>query len=314
MAQLQGLPDRPALSIHRGDETAPRQPLGPRRLAGPVGGVLFGSAACSTTTPCGGGGWCAVLRQFHVTTSFRCFSRVWERDFLVHVQCGRQTFSQAFRAYMTAIGLAAAQIDELEAAAHAQRRHLETGIRPLPGVKSTLARLQQSGLPLAVLANCELDGAGLAQQLGRIGLEGLFAAVLTSRELQRAKPDPATYRAAAQALGLPVERIAFVGHDTEELAGARAVGMPTVAFNFDADAQADVFLARFDRALGHAGRPPQPGEGGLNRPGKDRQTCESSSTRAPRWSSMPRRPKRPCCWKARGPTTPPRPPAGRWTR
>jgi hypothetical protein len=40
-----------------------------------------------------------------------------------------------------------------------------------------------------------------------------------------------------------------VGHDVEELAGAAAVGMPTIAFNFDADAQANVYLARFEELL-----------------------------------------------------------------
>jgi len=257
MAQFQGLPDRPALSIHPGSENVDaRRILGSEaraaqsgRLAGPIHGVLFGAGGVFYDDTVWRRWLVRVLRQFNVATNYRCFSRVWERDFLVHVHCGQQPFAAAFRAFMTAIGLAAAQIDELQAASHAQRRVLESGIRPLPGVKSTLGRLQQSGLRLAVLANSELEGVDLAERLERIGLGGLFATVLTSRDLQRAKPDPATYLSAAQALELAPQQIAFVGHDTEELAGATAVGMPTVAFNFDADARADVFLARFEELL-----------------------------------------------------------------
>lgn len=250
MAQSESSSDRSILSLRGAPETAAAgRVLGPGRLAGPVQGVLFGAGGVFYDDSAWRRWLVRMLRQFNVATNYRCFSRLWERDFLVHVHCGRQSFAEAFRAFMTAIGLAAAQIDELEAAAHAQRRRLESGIRPLPGVKSTLARLQQSGLPLAVLTNCELSGPALSQRLERIGLEGMFAAVLTSLDLQRAKPDAATYQAAAQALGLPIQRIAFVGHDTEELSGATAVGMPTVAFNFDADAQADVFLARFEELL-----------------------------------------------------------------
>jgi len=36
-----------------------------------------------------------------------------------------------------------------------------------------------------------------------------------------------------------------VGHKTSELEGARALGMKTIAFNGDKDAQADFFVERF---------------------------------------------------------------------
>jgi hypothetical protein len=42
-----------------------------------------------------------------------------------------------------------------------------------------------------------------------------------------------------------------VGHKVSELAGARAVGMQTVAFNYDKDAQADHFIEKFSDLLKH---------------------------------------------------------------
>ena len=40
-----------------------------------------------------------------------------------------------------------------------------------------------------------------------------------------------------------------MGHDRLELAGAAAVGMSTIAFNFDSDAQADVHINRFEELI-----------------------------------------------------------------
>ena len=48
---------------------------------------------------------------------------------------------------------------------------------------------------------------------------------------------------------LPPDKVAFVGHDRLELSGASAVGMPTIAFNFDPDAQADVHISRFEELV-----------------------------------------------------------------
>jgi hypothetical protein len=48
---------------------------------------------------------------------------------------------------------------------------------------------------------------------------------------------------------MPASEAAFVGHDAEELSGAAAVGMRTIAFNHAADAKADRYLIRFEQLL-----------------------------------------------------------------
>ena len=59
------------------------------------------------------------------------------------------------------------------------------------------------------------------------------------------KPDPKPYHAALSQLGLTSEQAVFVGHRASELAGARAVGMKTIAFNYDKDASADYYIENF---------------------------------------------------------------------
>jgi FMN phosphatase YigB (HAD superfamily) len=59
------------------------------------------------------------------------------------------------------------------------------------------------------------------------------------------KPDPKLYNAALGQLGLTSDQAVFVGHRTSDLAGARAVGMKTIAFNYDKDAGADFYIENF---------------------------------------------------------------------
>jgi len=228
---------------------------GPQRL--PIGGALSEGIRGVLFDTCGvfyddtvWRRWLLqLLRQVGVHTHYRSFYRIWDRDFLVHVHRGHQTFAQAFHQFMRAIGLSEAQIDEVEAACQARRRTLDASIRPLPGVKSTLTRLKQGGLCLGVLADCELTAAALSERLERIGLGDLISVVISSQDLRQTKPDSACYLAALEALNLSADEVVFVGHDTEELRGATAVGLATVACNFDPDAQADAFLGRFEELL-----------------------------------------------------------------
>jgi len=190
-----------------------------------------------------------VLGRLGLHTNYRSFFRVWDRDYLAEVHRGQSTFHDAFRTFLAAAGLSAGQIEEVEAACQTRRRELQRTARPLPGVRSTLAGLHRRGLALAAVANSEHPAPVLEEQLRRFDVAEVFTAVISSIELRRVMPEPDCYLAALRAVGLSAGEVAFVGHDTAVLAGATAVGMPTVAFNYDCDARADVYLGRFDELL-----------------------------------------------------------------
>jgi FMN phosphatase YigB (HAD superfamily) len=180
-------------------------------------------------------------------THYRAFYRVWQRDYLVDVHCGRRDRWGAMREFLRSFGLTPALIDEIIVAGRTRYVELTEGTRPLPYVSVTLARLSVIDLKLAAIDNCDCSAERLAGKLARMDLRKFFPTVVSSIDLKSVMPDPANYRAALAMMSLPPEKVAFVGHKAEELAGARAVGMPTIAFNFEPEAVADVYLDRFDQ-------------------------------------------------------------------
>ena len=197
-----------------------------------------------------------VLGRLGLHTNYRSFFHVWEHDFLPDVYRGRREFCEAFGTFLLSAGLSPAQIDEVEAACQTRRNQWEATARLLPGVKSTLQKLHAAGMVMGVLSNSEHPATTLVERLQRLGVGGVFKAVVSSIDLERTKPDPVCYLSAARVMELPVDRVVFVGHDADELVGAKRVGMSTIAFNSDPQAKADVFLTRFDE-LRRAARPPR---------------------------------------------------------
>ena len=195
-----------------------------------------------------------LLHRMGLHTHYRSFFKVWEQEYLDDVHRGRREYGEAFQTFLLAAGLSRGHIDEVVAASHARKREIETGTRPLPGVRETIARLSQQGVVLAVLSDSESTSELLHSRLVKLGLGGRFTAVVSSFDLERTKPDPACYRAALSAIGMRTEQVAFVGHDAEELAGAKAVGLRTLAFNFDPGAKADRYLTRFEELIDYAAR------------------------------------------------------------
>jgi putative hydrolase of the HAD superfamily len=187
-----------------------------------------------------------LLTRMGFHTHYRAFYCVWDREYLHDVHCGHRDLWDALRDYLRSIGVGQGFADEIIAAGHARHAHLTEAVRPLPGVPTTLASLSAAGLKLGAVNNCCCTAEVLAEELDRLGLKTYLSVIRSSFDSGNAMPDPESYLAALDAMALPAEEVAFVGHDAAELDGARAVGMATVAVNHDPLAQADVLLDRFD--------------------------------------------------------------------
>jgi putative hydrolase of the HAD superfamily len=94
--------------------------------------------------------------------------------------------------------------------------------RLYPEVPACLHRWRQRGLRLAVVSNFDSRLAGL---LDGLGIAEHLEAVVVSSAAGAAKPDPAPYRLALEALDLPAEAVWHVGDSPEDDAGAQAAGI-----------------------------------------------------------------------------------------
>jgi putative hydrolase of the HAD superfamily len=84
--------------------------------------------------------------------------------------------------------------------------------RALPTARAVLDLVRARGLPTGVLSNWQ---SALEQVLAGTGLRDLLDAVVVSAVLGVAKPEPAAFAALADALGVPVGALVYVGDDAE---------------------------------------------------------------------------------------------------
>lgn len=117
------------------------------------------------------------------------------------------------------------------------------------GVPETLRKLRQNGFMLGIITDTAMPLHVKLKWFERGGFGDVWDSIISSRDLGLQKPAPRTYHAALQQLGLTVEQAVFVGHHPQELHGARAIGMKTIAFNYEKDAEADFYIDRFSDLL-----------------------------------------------------------------
>jgi HAD superfamily hydrolase (TIGR01549 family) len=129
----------------------------------------------------------------------------------------------------------AEQADEL------QQRHAEAyarqavQVRPLPGAKELLAFLTKAGIPWAIATSGKMESAQHALRLLELSAD---IPVVTRDQVQRAKPDPDLFLAAAERLRVDIRESFVVGDSVWDLLAAqraRALGVGVLSGGYGDD-------------------------------------------------------------------------------
>ena len=98
--------------------------------------------------------------------------------------------------------------------------------QPGAGALATLTVLRDRGLKLGAISNTVQPARYMQQAHARRGLAPFFDVEVYSSEVGVAKPHPAIFRAALDAIGVAPERAVYVGDRLHaDVAGAQAAGM-----------------------------------------------------------------------------------------
>ncbi len=117
------------------------------------------------------------------------------------------------------------------------------------GVPETMQRLKQQGYLLGMITDTALPISTKLDWFDQYGFGQIWDVVISSKEIGMRKPAPILYEEAIKQTRLTACETAFIGHKAYELEGARAVGMKTIAFNYEKEAQADKYIEKFDELL-----------------------------------------------------------------
>ncbi|MCU1270989.1 MAG: Sugar phosphatase YfbT [Acidobacteriaceae bacterium] len=128
-----------------------------------------------------------------------------------------------------------------EQSAELQRRHAEAyarqagKVRPLPGARELLNVLTKEGVPWAIATSGRLDFAQRAIDVLQVGPK---IPIITRDQVERAKPDPDLFFAAAERLGVDIHNCWVVGDSVWDLLAAqraRALGIGVLSGGYGQD-------------------------------------------------------------------------------
>jgi putative hydrolase of the HAD superfamily len=155
---------------------------------------------------------------------------------------GKLTFEQYKTAVLQLYGITN---PELVAQGIQAARLDKDGIDFFSGTRQTLETLKGRKYYLGIITDTTQPLSLKINKLERGGFGHMWDTIIPSNEVGVQKPSPCIYQLALRQLGIQPGQAIFVGHKTSELEGARIIGMQTVAFNYDTDANADFYINNF---------------------------------------------------------------------
>jgi len=117
------------------------------------------------------------------------------------------------------------------------------------GVPETIRELKKRGFIMGIITDTALPYSKKLKWFDEQGFGHVWDTIISSREMGMRKPEPSMYEKALAQTGVTPAQAIFIGHKKSELDGARHVGMKTVAFNYEKDASADIFIEKFTDLL-----------------------------------------------------------------
>ncbi|MFC4820226.1 HAD family hydrolase [Dokdonella ginsengisoli] len=126
--------------------------------------------------------------------------------------------------------------DRLRRAHAAAYNRRSAAIRPLPGARELVAWLDEARLPWAIATSGRMETAGPV--LESLGVDLSRTPVVTRDQVKYAKPDPDLFLAAADRLGVPIERATVVGDAVWDMLAAtraRALGIGLLSGGYSTD-------------------------------------------------------------------------------
>lgn len=131
---------------------------------------------------------------------------------------------------------------------HELIQKLSAEIQIAPDLPHVVCMLRERGVRVGMLTNSIHPAAVKEAWLRKAGIAHLFDLIVSSVEEHCKKPSPEIFQRFVERLRLRPDQVAFVGHDAQEIAGARLAGLVTVALACS-PAPADFHIGRFRELL-----------------------------------------------------------------
>lgn len=168
------------------------------------------------------------VKKHKLRNSVEDFHRYWNsEDISKSADTGKISLREANRRHLKKLGIPENLLDEYQEIDFKALKNLKIKDSK---IKETILKLKEKGYKVAVLSDTPHSKDHKKIMLDIVGLDGVFDEIFVSSELGHTKPDKESYLTVMKHFGAKPNETVFVGHDEDELVGAKKLGIKTISY------------------------------------------------------------------------------------
>jgi HAD superfamily hydrolase (TIGR01509 family) len=151
-------------------------------------------------------------------------------SWLKNVYEGVSGYKENYKKFLESLNIS--NIDDFMTEAFEKKGNFEKNRELFPGVKTTLRAIKNAGIMNIIMTDNEKpEELVRTEVLRRFSIDSLIDRIYTSFDHGMTKPDPSFFSLILTALKLKRSEAVFVGHDIDEINGAKRFGLTVIEFN-----------------------------------------------------------------------------------
>ena len=131
-----------------------------------------------------------------------------------------------------------------------KKSYFESNIVPFPYLKETLQEIKQKKILNIILTDNEKGSKFIREKiLTKLDVNDVVDKIYSSVEIGFSKPDKRIYQYALTKNNISEESCFFVGHEKEEIDGAKYCNIKTIAYNYNQDVESDYYINNLNKII-----------------------------------------------------------------
>ncbi len=172
-----------------------------------------------------------LKEKIKINLSYSELFFLWDNYYLREIYIKHENYTKIFINFLIDINFPKKEIEEFLIINNLQKKEIENKTRPYKWVYKYFSLLKEKKKKIGILSDSEQSSRKIAKRFEKWEILQYIDTIVSSKDTNYIKPYPQAYYYILKKLKIKVENTVFVGHDKDELIGAKLISLETINYN-----------------------------------------------------------------------------------
>ena len=171
-----------------------------------------------------------LKEEFNLKLTYSDLFYLWDNYYLRDIHLKRLDYNDGFCKFLNHLGLGQEKIKTINQKSFEKKKEIEENTKPYKWVYNYLPKIKSKGIKIGILTDSENSSIIIKKRYNIWEIDRYIDIIISSADTGIIKPYQEAYLFILKELDLNINATIFIGHDKDEILGAKILGLKTVNY------------------------------------------------------------------------------------